>query len=372
MKKMLFILTLILGNKTYAYRLKEIAEKVLFRHKIEPHFLFFDVSDYSKYQHPINKFSNIFLTSFTAYNKHSKNIYQLNPDILFFNSWEMLPAFSRVISKIPTIIGLDTTSICNMELDLINENDYLKIGWKILRTRLVNIIYQPITNSIDYFLPMSHWVGNSLKNNYSVAPNKIKVTPPPIDVNWWVPPFKRNNAIPRLLFVANDFKRKGGDFILDLYQKKLRGCCDLTIVSNDKNISKVCIPVDVEIIQGLTQDRPHDLLHIYQRSDIFIFPTRRDWSPLVSIEAATTGLPIIATSVGAVSEIIIDGETGYLMPYCAGFDEWTEKIMILINNHDKRTMMGKNARELASSKFSYDAFATNFSDAVAHLVYKKK
>lgn len=49
-------------------------------------------------------------------------------------------------------------------------------------------------------------------------------------------------------------------------------------------------------------------------ADIFLLPSREEVLPMVIMEACATGLPVVATDVGAVAELVDDGVTGYVVP----------------------------------------------------------
>ena len=56
------------------------------------------------------------------------------------------------------------------------------------------------------------------------------------------------------------------------------------------------------------------LRQLYADADLFVFPTRGDCLPLAVMEALTSGLPVITTTVGALPEAVTHGETGWIVP----------------------------------------------------------
>ena len=57
-----------------------------------------------------------------------------------------------------------------------------------------------------------------------------------------------------------------------------------------------------------------ELIELYHGADVFCLPTLGDCLPMVLSEAGAVGLPLVSTDVGAISEIVRDGETGLLVP----------------------------------------------------------
>jgi len=102
-----------------------------------------------------------------------------------------------------------------------------------------------------------------------------------------------------------------------------------------------------------------DLPDIYRSMDIVVFPSV--WNEpfgLVNIEGMACGLPVIASDVGGIPEIITDQCEGLLVPpndparLAAAMDR-------LIGDAQLRTLLGKNGRERVLSKYSIDVYGRN-------------
>jgi mannosyltransferase len=88
-----------------------------------------------------------------------------------------------------------------------------------------------------------------------------------------------------------------------------------------------------------------------QASDAFVFPTENDAFPSSVVEAMSCGLPIVATPVGAIQEMIIDQATGLLIR-SGDFEGLYESLKLLINNRDYGKTLGQAAREAAHDRYS--------------------
>ena len=58
----------------------------------------------------------------------------------------------------------------------------------------------------------------------------------------------------------------------------------------------------------------HDMLRIYADLDVVALSSRNEGSPVSLIEALAAARPVVATAVGGVPEVVIDGETGLTVP----------------------------------------------------------
>ena len=94
----------------------------------------------------------------------------------------------------------------------------------------------------------------------------------------------------------------------------------------------------------------------FRKSDIFIFPTLRDVFGLVLLHAIAERLAIIASVEGAVQEIVVDGQTGFLFP--KGDDAaLAAKILLLAQDPALRSRMGANGRAKYERSYTLEAYA---------------
>ncbi len=98
-------------------------------------------------------------------------------------------------------------------------------------------------------------------------------------------------------------------------------------------------------------------------ADIFILPSLYEGNPMSIIEAMGTGLPILASNVGGIPDMLCNGETALLIP-CETESIW-KACLTLIGDAGLRERLGRNAKA-ASRRFSSEAMALEYCK-----VYKK-
>jgi glycosyltransferase involved in cell wall biosynthesis len=87
--------------------------------------------------------------------------------------------------------------------------------------------------------------------------------------------------------------------------------------------------------------------------DIFVHTSLRDGMPNAVLEAMACEKAVIATPVGGTKDILEDGKNGIVVNVNDA-NMLAEKIIELLDDREKRTSLGKNARELIASRFSPD------------------
>ncbi|MBI5644301.1 MAG: glycosyltransferase family 4 protein [Deltaproteobacteria bacterium] len=122
---------------------------------------------------------------------------------------------------------------------------------------------------------------------------------------------------------------------------------------------KSMIPPGLEgNIQFLGNVSHEELKKYYSEADIFINTSFWESFGMPIAEAMASGLPVIATRVGGIPEVVQDGKTGLLVEF--GDDrELAEAILKLLNDKPMRLSMGKAGRDRAGSMFSWDVIAKN-------------
>jgi glycosyltransferase involved in cell wall biosynthesis len=93
--------------------------------------------------------------------------------------------------------------------------------------------------------------------------------------------------------------------------------------------------------------------------DAFVLPTRSDAFPLAIVEAMLAGLPVVASRVGSISEAVLDGETGFLVPP-EDEEALAERVRCLLSSSGQARELGRCGRARARSLFTAEAMARSF------------
>jgi glycosyltransferase involved in cell wall biosynthesis len=109
----------------------------------------------------------------------------------------------------------------------------------------------------------------------------------------------------------------------------------------------------------------NDVFRILGRSDVFVFPSLYEGFGIATVEAMAVGLPVVATRIGPIMEIIQHGHSGLLVPP-RDPKAIAAEICKLIDNEELRKDMGNNAEHRAKNKFSVPNMAERYDK-----MYKK-
>lgn len=93
-----------------------------------------------------------------------------------------------------------------------------------------------------------------------------------------------------------------------------------------------------------------DVPALMAASDALVLTSDNEGTPVSLIQAALSGLPVVATDVGSVSDIVIDGQTGLLCEPTAG--SVATQLQRLIDSRQLRAELGANARQRAAGRFT--------------------
>jgi glycosyltransferase involved in cell wall biosynthesis len=93
---------------------------------------------------------------------------------------------------------------------------------------------------------------------------------------------------------------------------------------------------------GWRDDIP-EIMHIL---DIFVLPSLNEGMGRVLVEAMAAGRPVVASNVGGIPDLVLQGENGILVP-AADSSALAHGIEFFISNPDKRRQMGEKGREMA-------------------------
>jgi len=172
---------------------------------------------------------------------------------------------------------------------------------------------------------------------------------------------------PTLAFVGALALEKGPDRVMELAASL--GTEVQTIVAGDG-------PLRSELEARANADAPGrvcflgargDVAPVYHAADVVVCPSRSDAMPAVPIEAGMCGLPVVATAVGAVPEIVLDGSTGIVVP-ADRTNGLADAVRLLLDDADRRDRLGRAAREHCLARYSIDHVATAYEAVLVEAI----
>jgi glycosyltransferase involved in cell wall biosynthesis len=188
------------------------------------------------------------------------------------------------------------------------------------RKGLRGVIQRKVLDGTDLFVPWSRYAASEIREGHPYIPDeKIMVLHPGLDLSRWpMRPDKSNSGRFKILFVGGDPVRKGLHTLLDAFDSQLSSTCELHIACAsawlpDAMKSRILQTPNCHVHVDLTP-ASEQLQRLFRQADVFVLPTEGDLSPWVAMEAMATGLPVVITPIGGIPEIVVDGETGILVP----------------------------------------------------------
>ena len=168
----------------------------------------------------------------------------------------------------------------------------------------------------------------------------------------------------RLLFVGRLVSQKGLDVLLRA----------LSSLKDDKNWALTIAgegPLKDELARAaqglrLTEhitfrgwlERDH-VPAVYRDADVFVLPSRDEGMPNAMLEAMAAGLPVIGSRVAGIDEVVIDNETGLLVPVDDA-DALTIALKTVIADRNKTFALGQAARKRVEDHYSWDLAASAY------------
>ena len=113
-----------------------------------------------------------------------------------------------------------------------------------------------------------------------------------------------------------------------------------------------------------------DVVEIYKEIDILILTSKNEGTPVTIIEANASGLPVVATNVGGVADIIKDGENGFLVEP-GDIDTFTERLERLVKDVSLRKAMGEKGLKVVSEKYRQERLINDIKNLYDEILRQK-
>jgi len=249
-----------------------------------------------------------------------------------------------------TCIRMDTKKLRYRRYPIVSETLTRKLMFsKFLTNKLV------FSKTCKKIIPFSEKAKEEFLMLFDAPQEKIEVIPPGIEIPKIVKKRKRDELC--ILFVGRRFYRKGGKLLLDAFMKLSAKYDHLRLVlktrtkASSMRLDDLARIREDKRISWISTQTPDTMDSLYANADILVLPTRMDFFGQVVLEAMSFELPVIATNVYAIPEIVKDQETGFLIPKDDS-KALEEKLKVLIESESLRRRMGRAGRERVEKNFS--------------------
>jgi len=263
------------------------------------------------------------------------------------------------MKKMPTVVSLDRTAA-----QASRDSTKPSMRWTFApNLHLDKKVFEAAKTIVSF----SEVARRSVIEDFDISPQKVVVVYPGVDIDKIPLAESRDKSREKrlnILFIGGDFERKGGHDLLNVFLENFADRADLHLVT------QVPITVDhphVHIHRTIKAYTP-EWLALYHQADVFVMPTYSEPFGWVFIEAMAAGLPIVATNITAIPEMVTSGENGFLIEPGDRI-ALSQSIDQLINDPELRKTMGDRGRDLVEHKFNaqthFEKLEHLFHEAIA-------
>ena len=244
-----------------------------------------------------------------------------------------------------------------------NEKFMVSFNW------FLRIFEEKMLERANKIIAVSHFTKRELLEYYKVPEEKIRVIHNGVEVNKFKPAQDKRKVKEELGFKADDltilsvgrlYARKGLFTLIESMPAVVNRFKNAKFIISGKGQSDEMRKLNAHaekigvkdnlIFTGYYPDKK--LPKLYQAADVFAFSTFYEHHPFAVLEALSTGLPVVTTSVGGIPETIESGKNGFLVePFNP--KQFADTILYLLEHPAEAAEMGLLARQTILERFDW-------------------
>jgi len=168
----------------------------------------------------------------------------------------------------------------------------------------------------------------------------------------------------KFLHISNMSPIKGLHYIIESFNRlnKLYTNIELWLVGpypNEVILQKMIVSnTNIKYFSPVVENK---LVDYYHACDLFVHPSLSDGWGMTVMQAMATGLPVILSDMTGASEIIHDGENGWIIP-SKNSEELYKRMEFSLNNRERLNSMGLNAFKAVKDAYTWDDYGNRLSN----------
>lgn len=200
---------------------------------------------------------------------------------------------------------------------------------------------------------ISEHLADHLSEFCRIKRSSINVQPYPIDTTHFSPGKSERQSIPAVMQVGRLEKRKGTDLLVRAMSKVWQRFpeTDVYLLGNEAELTREQL---LELVPARHRERvifpgfvAHEVLpNYYRNASVYVTPTQYETFGYTVLEAMACGKPVVASDVGAIHELVENGETGLLVPF-GDVESLATSIESILADPKRATEMGIAGRQKA-------------------------
>jgi glycosyltransferase involved in cell wall biosynthesis len=253
----------------------------------------------------------------------------------------MQSLYDTSVPEVPHFIYTDHTHLSNLRYPHYDRRTLRSAEWVALERQAYQNAAVIFTRSTD--------IAADLTEFYNIPASKVECVyaGSNVDVAHCGPPDNAGYGNQRILFVGIDWHRKGGPELLDAFRQVLRRYPNAHL-----NIAGANVPVDLPNCTVLGHVSAQELARHYAQASIFCLPTRHEPFGIAFVEAMVHRLPVVATRIGAIPDMVEDGVNGYLVN-SQDAPALAEALCTLLADPSHCQALGQRSYERAVDRYSW-------------------
>lgn len=236
------------------------------------------------------------------------------------------------------------------------------------KQKFKNFIFEKwAISKADAFIAPTAFAGNLSKQLFSIKKRPIQVIPYGLELGNFINPNPESYEEGLILYIGTVIRKKGVFELPEILKIAVRQFpdCRLLLIGNDAADVNTKTKSTWQLIQHQFQNVKvsflgkipyHDVQDYIKKAHVCIFPTFAETLGMVTIESMAMNKPVVNSNIGWANELIVDGESGFLV-HPKNHEEFAERILRILSDKDLSRQMGNNARKRVESNFDIDKLA---------------